>query len=140
MAAPNLCSDAGAVGGGRRHRCTRLWPRLRRSDPQCPLRADRKCGPPTRNRAARQICGRGYRVHARRLMPIGGQPTMRAFYGCEVTYPFVALQVLDAADSVHASLPNKYCDPKIAANLYHETLDEYLVADTVFRQIIDFQR
>src|SRR5215813_10145148 len=73
-------------------------------------------------------------------MPIGGQPTMRAFYGCEVTYPFVALQVLDAADSVHASLPNKYCDPKIAANLYHETLDEYLVADTVFRQIIDFQR
>jgi alkanesulfonate monooxygenase SsuD/methylene tetrahydromethanopterin reductase-like flavin-dependent oxidoreductase (luciferase family) len=64
-------------------------------------------------------------------MPIGGQPTMRAFYGCEVTYPFVAQQVLDATDSVRASLPNKYCDPKIAANLYHETLDEYLVADDV---------
>jgi alkanesulfonate monooxygenase SsuD/methylene tetrahydromethanopterin reductase-like flavin-dependent oxidoreductase (luciferase family) len=56
---------------------------------------------------------------------------MRAFYGCEVTYPFVAQQVLDAADSVRASLPNKYCDPKIAADLYHETLDEYLVADDV---------
>src|SRR6516225_9425315 len=56
---------------------------------------------------------------------------MRAFYGCEVTYPFVARDVLDAADSVRASLPNRYCDPKIAADLYHETLDEYLVADDV---------
>ena len=56
---------------------------------------------------------------------------MRAFYGCEVTYPFVAQQVLDAVDSVRASLPNKYCDPKIAADLYHETLDEYLVSDDV---------
>jgi alkanesulfonate monooxygenase SsuD/methylene tetrahydromethanopterin reductase-like flavin-dependent oxidoreductase (luciferase family) len=56
---------------------------------------------------------------------------MRAFYGCEVTYPFVAHEVLDATDSVRATLPNKYCDPKIAADLYHETLDEYLVADDV---------
>ena len=56
---------------------------------------------------------------------------MRAFYGCEVTYPFVPQHVLDAADSVRASLPNKYCDPKIAADLFHETLDEYLVADDV---------
>jgi len=56
---------------------------------------------------------------------------MRAFYGCEVTYPFVAQGVLDATDSVRATLPNKYCDPKIAADLYHETLDEYLVADDV---------
>jgi alkanesulfonate monooxygenase SsuD/methylene tetrahydromethanopterin reductase-like flavin-dependent oxidoreductase (luciferase family) len=39
--------------------------------------------------------------------------------------------VLDAADSVRASLPNKYCDPKVAADLFHETLDEYLVADDV---------
>jgi alkanesulfonate monooxygenase SsuD/methylene tetrahydromethanopterin reductase-like flavin-dependent oxidoreductase (luciferase family) len=56
---------------------------------------------------------------------------LRAFYGCEVTYPFVPQHVLDAADSVRASLPNKYCDPKIAADLFHETLDEYLVADDV---------
>ena len=56
---------------------------------------------------------------------------MRAFYGCEVTYPFVPRHVLDAADSVRASLPNNYCDPKIAADLFHETLDEYLVADDV---------
>ena len=32
---------------------------------------------------------------------------MRAFYGCEVTYPFVPQHVLDATDSVRASLPNK---------------------------------
>jgi alkanesulfonate monooxygenase SsuD/methylene tetrahydromethanopterin reductase-like flavin-dependent oxidoreductase (luciferase family) len=56
---------------------------------------------------------------------------LRAFYGCEVTYPFVPQHVLDAADSVRASLPNKYCDPKVAADLFHETLDEYLVADDV---------
>jgi alkanesulfonate monooxygenase SsuD/methylene tetrahydromethanopterin reductase-like flavin-dependent oxidoreductase (luciferase family) len=56
---------------------------------------------------------------------------MRAFYGCEVTYPFVPQHVLDAADSVRASLPNKYCDPRIAADLFHETLDEYLIADDV---------
>jgi alkanesulfonate monooxygenase SsuD/methylene tetrahydromethanopterin reductase-like flavin-dependent oxidoreductase (luciferase family) len=56
---------------------------------------------------------------------------LRAFYGCEVTYPFVPQHVLDGADSVRASLPNKYCDPKIAADLFHETLDEYLVADDV---------
>src|SRR5262249_29227966 len=60
-----------------------------------------------------------------------GRARVRAFYGCEVTYPFVPQHVLDAADSVRASLPNKYCDPKIAADLFHETLDEYLVADDV---------
>jgi alkanesulfonate monooxygenase SsuD/methylene tetrahydromethanopterin reductase-like flavin-dependent oxidoreductase (luciferase family) len=54
---------------------------------------------------------------------------MRAFYGCEVPYPHVPKDVLDAADSVRASLPNRYCDPKIAADLFHETLDEYLAAD-----------
>ena len=54
---------------------------------------------------------------------------MRAFYGCEVTYPFVPQHVLDATDSVRASLPNKYCDPKVAAQLFEETLDEYLLCD-----------
>jgi len=56
---------------------------------------------------------------------------MRAFYCCEVPYPFVPQHVLDASDSVRASLPNRYCDPRVAADLYHETLDEYLVADDV---------
>src|SRR6266851_1134418 len=54
---------------------------------------------------------------------------MQAWYLNENPYPFVPQHVLNAADSVRASLPNKYCDPKVAADLFHETLDEYLVAD-----------
>jgi hypothetical protein len=27
------------------------------------------------------------------------------------------------------SLPNRYCDPKIAADLFHECLDEHLLCD-----------
>jgi alkanesulfonate monooxygenase SsuD/methylene tetrahydromethanopterin reductase-like flavin-dependent oxidoreductase (luciferase family) len=37
--------------------------------------------------------------------------------------------VLDQADSVRASLPNRYCDPEIAARLFEETLDEYMLCD-----------
>lgn len=54
---------------------------------------------------------------------------MDAWFQSEVTYPFVPQDVLDAADSVRASLPNKYCDPKIAANLFDETIAEYLLCD-----------
>ena len=54
---------------------------------------------------------------------------MQAWYHCENTYPFVPQHVLDAADSVRASLPNKYCDPKIAAQLFEECLDEQLYCD-----------
>src|SRR5271169_2718599 len=54
---------------------------------------------------------------------------MDAWFHCENPYPFVPDHVLDAADSVRASLPNKYCDPKVAAQLFEETLDEYLLCD-----------
>ena len=54
---------------------------------------------------------------------------MQAWYLNENPYPFVPQQVLDAADSVRGSLPNKYCDPKIAADLFEEALDEYLLCD-----------
>ena len=54
---------------------------------------------------------------------------MEAWWQCEVPYPFVPKAVLDATDSVRASLPNRYCDPKIAADLFEETLDEYLLCD-----------
>jgi alkanesulfonate monooxygenase SsuD/methylene tetrahydromethanopterin reductase-like flavin-dependent oxidoreductase (luciferase family) len=37
--------------------------------------------------------------------------------------------VLDAAPSVRASLPNRYCDPKIAADLFEECIDEFLLCD-----------
>jgi alkanesulfonate monooxygenase SsuD/methylene tetrahydromethanopterin reductase-like flavin-dependent oxidoreductase (luciferase family) len=56
---------------------------------------------------------------------------MQAWYLNENPYPFVPPHVLDAAESVRGSLPNKYCDPKIAADLFQEALDEYLLCDDV---------
>jgi alkanesulfonate monooxygenase SsuD/methylene tetrahydromethanopterin reductase-like flavin-dependent oxidoreductase (luciferase family) len=41
----------------------------------------------------------------------------------------VPQHVLDSVDSVRASLPNKYCDPRVAADLFEEALDEYLLCD-----------
>src|SRR5215470_1161525 len=54
---------------------------------------------------------------------------MQAWYLNENPYPFVPQEVLDRADSVRGSLPNRYCDPKIAADLFEEALDEYLLCD-----------
>jgi alkanesulfonate monooxygenase SsuD/methylene tetrahydromethanopterin reductase-like flavin-dependent oxidoreductase (luciferase family) len=54
---------------------------------------------------------------------------MDAWYHCETPYPDVDPAVLDATDSVRASLPNRYCDPRVASRLFHETLDEYLLCD-----------
>ena len=56
---------------------------------------------------------------------------MQAWYLNENPYPFVPPHVLDAADSVRGSLPNRYCDPKIAADLFQEALDEYLLCDDI---------
>ncbi len=54
---------------------------------------------------------------------------MDVWYHNENPYPFVPQEVLDRADSVRASLPNKYCDPQIAADLFEETLDEFMLCD-----------
>ena len=54
---------------------------------------------------------------------------MDAWYQCENPYPFVPQEVLEGVDSVRASLPNSYCDPKIAADLFEEVLDEFLLCD-----------
>lgn len=54
---------------------------------------------------------------------------MDAWWMCEVPYPHVDEAVLDAVDSVRASLPNRYCDPRIAADLFEEVFDEYLLCD-----------
>jgi len=54
---------------------------------------------------------------------------MQAWYLCENPYPFVPEDVLRGADSVRGSLPNDYCDPKVAAQLFQECLDEYLLCD-----------
>jgi alkanesulfonate monooxygenase SsuD/methylene tetrahydromethanopterin reductase-like flavin-dependent oxidoreductase (luciferase family) len=64
---------------------------------------------------------------------------MQAWYHCENTYPFVPQHVLDAADSVRASLPNRYCDPKIAAQLFEECLDEHLLCDELGINIVSIE-
>src|SRR6266566_256346 len=52
---------------------------------------------------------------------------MDAWWQCEVPFPFVPQEVLNATDSVRASLPNRYCDPKVAADLFEEVIDEFLL-------------
>src|ERR1700751_5786985 len=61
---------------------------------------------------------------------------MQAWYHCENTYPFVPQAVLDAADSVRASLPNRYCDPKVAADLFAEVIDEFLLCDDLGMNVL----
>src|SRR5438876_9858547 len=61
---------------------------------------------------------------------------MQAWYLCENPYPFVPDDVLQGVDSVRGSLPNRYCDPKVAAQLFQECLDEYLLCDDVGLNII----
>ena len=61
---------------------------------------------------------------------------MELWNHCENPYPFVPAEVLDEAPSVRASLPNKYCDPKIAARLYDEIFDEYQLCDDLGLHIV----
>src|SRR4030088_2780095 len=64
---------------------------------------------------------------------------MQAWYHCENVYPFVPKEALDAAESVRGSLPNKYCDPKIAADLFHECLAEHLLCDALGINIVSIE-
>ena len=61
---------------------------------------------------------------------------MDAWWQCEIPYPFVDKAVLDAADSVRGSLPNRYCDPRVAADLFHEVLDEFLLCDELGMNVL----
>ncbi|MFY0611467.1 MAG: LLM class flavin-dependent oxidoreductase [Hyphomicrobiaceae bacterium] len=61
---------------------------------------------------------------------------MQVWFHNEITYPFVAQEVLDGADSVRASLPNRYCDPKVAADLFEECLDEFLLCDDLGLNVV----
>ena len=64
---------------------------------------------------------------------------MQAWYHCENVYPFVPKEVLEAAESVRASLPNRYCDPGIAADLFEECLDEHLLCDELGVNIVSIE-
>jgi len=61
---------------------------------------------------------------------------MDGWYQCENPYPFVPQDVLDQADSVRASLPNRHCDPRIAADLFEEVLDEFMLCDELGLNVI----
>ena len=61
---------------------------------------------------------------------------MELWNHCENPYPFVPAEVLDAAPSVRASLPNKYCEPEIAAGLYDEVFEEYQHCDDIGLHIV----
>ncbi len=61
---------------------------------------------------------------------------MEAWWQCEIPYPFVPRQVLDAAESVRGSLPNRYCDPDIAADLFEEVIDEFLLCDEMGMNVL----
>src|SRR5579884_3323266 len=75
---------------------------------------------------------------SRNLQSARGGPAaaMELWNHCENPYPFVPAEVLDAADSARASLPNRYCDPRIAAQLYDEVLDEYQYCDDLGINIV----
>jgi alkanesulfonate monooxygenase SsuD/methylene tetrahydromethanopterin reductase-like flavin-dependent oxidoreductase (luciferase family) len=64
---------------------------------------------------------------------------MQAWYHCENVFPFVPQEVLGRAPSVRASLPNKYCDPRIAAELFAECLDEHLLCDELGVNIVSIE-
>src|SRR5262245_33778251 len=61
---------------------------------------------------------------------------MDVWFHNEITYPFVPQDVLDRADSVRASLPNKYCDPRVAADLFEECLDEFVLCDDLGLNVV----
>ena len=61
---------------------------------------------------------------------------MDVWFQNEITYPYVDKAVLEAADSVRGTLPNKHCDPNVAANLFAEAIDEYLLCDSLGIHVI----
>ena len=61
---------------------------------------------------------------------------MEAWWQCEIPYPFVPRQVLGPAESVRGSLPNRYCDPEIAADLFEEVIDEFMLCDEMGMNVL----
>lgn len=61
---------------------------------------------------------------------------MDAWWQCEIPYPFVDKAVLDASHSVRAVLPNSLCDPKVAATLFEEVMDEFLLCDDLGMNVV----
>ena len=65
---------------------------------------------------------------------------MQAWYHCENTYPFVPPEVLDGGGlSARQPARTGCCDPKIAADLFHECLDEHLLCDDLGVNIVSIE-
>ncbi len=52
---------------------------------------------------------------------------MKAWHFSENAYPY--LPDPSEYDSIRVTLPNRYYDPKIGADLYHRYIDEWVIAD-----------
>src|SRR3984893_17697467 len=136
LARPDQGTDLAVVGRERRGGHAGLRPRLQPADPGFAVRVDRPCRASPGNRAARDL----YRAGRRILETIVARSdAMQAWYHCDNVYPFVPQEVLDRADSVRASLPNKYCDPGIAANLFAECLDEHQLCDDLRINVVSIE-
>ena len=64
---------------------------------------------------------------------------MQLWFHNENTYPFVPQKILDEANSVRASLPSRLCDPRIAADLFHQCMDESLLCDDLGINIVSIE-
>src|SRR5277367_3498984 len=84
-------------------------------------------------------CRRHRNAYGARSTRDNGSDAMQTWYHCENTYPFVPPEVLADAASVRGSLPNRYCDPKLAADLFHECLDEHLLCDDLGVNIVSIE-
>ena len=61
---------------------------------------------------------------------------MQVWFHNEVTYPYVPDEVLSQADSVRASLPSRFCEPELAAQLFEECIDEFLLCDELGLNVV----
>ncbi|HWP28841.1 MAG TPA: LLM class flavin-dependent oxidoreductase [Chloroflexota bacterium] len=61
---------------------------------------------------------------------------MLAYHFTEMPYPYVPPEVEEAIGSARVIVPNSYCAPKIAADLYNRYLDEYEYADELGLEIM----
>lgn len=59
---------------------------------------------------------------------------MQAWQFSENAYPY--LPAAATYDSIRVSLPNRYFDPKVGADLYHRYIDEWLIADNLGLEIM----
>jgi alkanesulfonate monooxygenase SsuD/methylene tetrahydromethanopterin reductase-like flavin-dependent oxidoreductase (luciferase family) len=61
---------------------------------------------------------------------------MLAYHFTEMPYPYVPIEVEQELKSSRIIVPNRYCDPKVMADLYERYLDEYEYADELGLEIM----